>query len=86
MQPHEVLIFTCEEVLLDIYEGNLDGLSTEVATKAFGLWLAEHNAYFCSNPDGKGGEETIFKAILDTIKNGKHILVISKMPAPPTSS
>ena len=80
--PHEVIIFSVEEVLQDIYEGNPNKVDTETATKAFFEWLNQHNAHFYSNSTLKG-DEIIHRAVLDAIKKGKQIVVVSTLPAHP---
>lgn len=80
--PHEVLVFTVEEVLLDIYEGSLDSVDTDIATKAFYDWLGQHNAHYYSSDRGTG-PGSVLEAVLETIKKGKHIVVIASMPALP---
>ena len=72
-KPHEVMIFTVEEVLLDIYDGELHSIDTEVATIAFGKWLFEHNAHYYTST----GSDTLFKAVLGAIQLSKHIVVLN---------
>lgn len=72
--PHEVVIFTVEEVLRDIY-GELDSVEIGVATEAFGEWLRQYNAHYYT---AKGSQsDVIVKAILSTIKAGKNVVVVS---------
>ncbi len=80
MSPHEVIIFSVEEVLMDIYDGNPSSVDTETATKAFFEWLVKHEAYYYSNSKLKP-EEVVHRAVLEAIKKGKEIVVVSNLPA-----
>lgn len=77
--PHEVMVLTVEEVLLDIYEGELSSKTTEEATRAFTLWLAEHDAHYYTNKK-TSGIDTVQDAILSTIAKGKTLCVLSECP------
>lgn len=77
--PYEIMILTVEEVLLDIYEGELGNKSAEEATKAFTLWLGEHNAHYYTNKKITG-TDTVQDAILTTIIKGKTLCVLSECP------
>ena len=74
-KPHEVMIFTVEEVLLDIYDGELGSVDTEKATKAFGEWLFQHNAHYYTCKGSSS--DVVMKAILASIQAGKRIVVVS---------
>ena len=76
--PHEVIIFSVEEVLMDIYDGNPGVVDTETATKAFFEWLIKHEAYYYSNSKLKP-EEIVHRAVLEAIKKGKEIVVVSNL-------
>lgn len=80
--PHEVIIFSVEEVLMDIYDGNPSQAGTEIATKAFFEWLEEHNAHYYSNSEIKG-QEVVLRAVLEAIKKGKQIVVVPTLLALP---
>jgi hypothetical protein len=77
--PYEIMILTVEEVLLDIYEGELSNKSTEEATKAFTLWLGEHNAHYYTSKK-MTGTDAVQDAILATITKGKTLCVLSECP------
>ena len=77
--PFEIMVLTVEEVLLDIYEGELQNKSTEEATKAFALWLGENNAHYYTSKKMKG-TDAVQDAILATIKKGKKLCVLSECP------
>ncbi len=76
MGPHEILVFTVEDVLMDIYDGNLEGVETDAATKAFAQWLEEHKAHYYSNSRLTLSEATIH-GVLEAIKKGRKIVVVS---------
>lgn len=76
------MIFSVEEVLMDIYDGNPSKVDTETATKAFFDWLGHHNAHYYNNSKVKG-EEVVLRAVLDAIKKGKEIVVVSSLPTLP---
>jgi hypothetical protein len=79
LTPHEVMIFSVEEVLMDIYDGNHSKVDTEVATKALYEWLTHHDAHYYSSPLFKG-EQNVLHAVLDAINRGKHIVVVASLP------
>jgi hypothetical protein len=77
--PYEIMILTVEEVLLDIYEGELSSKSTEEATRAFALWLTEHNAHYYTGKK-TNGTDAVQDAILATIRNKKTLCVLASCP------
>lgn len=82
LTPHEIMIFSVEEVLMDIYDGNTSKVDPEVATRALFDWLNHHDAHYYSNPLFKG-EFHVQYAVLDAIKKGKKIVVVATLPSLP---
>ena len=73
------MVFSVEEVLMDIYDGNPTKVDTETATKAFFEWLQHHNAHYFATSNIPI-EEIVLMAVLEAIKKGKQIVVVATLP------
>lgn len=74
--PHEVFVFTCEEILLDLFGEDLTKTDLNEVRTTFVKWVAAHNVlFYIGSPES---HDDLYKAILVAVAERKRIVVMSE--------
>lgn len=74
--PHEVSVFTCEEILFDLFGEKLTSIPIDEVKMVFAKWLVSNNVlFFVGHPQDAND---LCKAILQAASEKKHIIVMSE--------
>lgn len=74
--PHEVSIFSCEEILVDLFGDRLTAVPIEEVKTVFAKWLVSNNVLFViGSPENT---DDLCRAILAATVEKKRIIVMSE--------